>query len=547
MKHIHMLWCKRPKFSMDATVSERCASQLGMPSLFLYAYAQKKDPMDHNRAPGRNSDRTRTENERMIYMRENKMGTMKMPALVLNMSLPLMISLLVQSLYNIVDSIFVARIGEDALTAVSLAYPIQILMIAVSVGTSVGVNALLARSIGAKKYKDTTDIATTGLVLAVAGAVVFLILGLTCVGWFVDMFTDDAVIGGYTRQYLSIVMIFSLGSFIETMYQRFLQAVGNTFTSMITLIVGAGTNIILDPILIFGLGPFPEMGVVGAAVATVIGQWLAGGLAIILNRKLNPTVQVSFRDFHLRKSTLLKIYQVGLPTIITQALGSIMLTAVNAILITFSSTAVAFFGVYYKLQNFLFMPMNGLGQAAIPIVGFNYGAKKYDRIRSMLKIMIPGACVFAVIMSIVFAIFPGQLLSLFSASEMMLELGIPAVRVICGTFIFGAVTIILGYSMSGLGNGIVNMLGTALRQVIILIPAIWILSSMFGVEYAWYAYWISEIIAMIYAVIHSIRIMKKKGVLGEKQSSDVKLQEISQSIYRSRAVSAGYADTEDEK
>ncbi len=451
-------------------------------------------------------------------MKENKMATMQMPNLVLNMSLPLMISLLVQSLYNIVDSIFVAKMGEDALTAVSLAYPIQILMIAVSVGTSVGINALLARSIGAKKYKDTANIATTGLVLAITGAVVFMILGFTCVGLFVNMFTDDAAIGAYTRQYLSIVMIFSLGSFIETMYQRFLQSVGNTFTSMITLVVGAGTNIILDPILIFGLGPFPEMGVVGAAVATVIGQWIAGGLAIILNKKFNPVVQVDFKDFHLKKDTLISIYKVGLPTIITQALGSIMLTAVNAILITFSSTAVAFFGVYYKLQNFLFMPMNGLGQASIPIVGFSYGAKRFDRIRSMLKIMLPAAVILAVVMSVVFAIIPGQLLSLFSASETMLAMGIPAIRIICGTYAFAAVTMILGYSMSGLGNGVVNMMGTALRQVIILVPGIWILSSTFGVEYAWYAFWLSEIIAMLYAIFHSIRIMKRKDVLKKERA-----------------------------
>ncbi len=278
----------------------------------------------------------------------NKMGTMAMPKLVANMSLPLMISLLVQSLYNIVDSIFVSRIGEDALTAVSLAYPVQLLMIAVSVGTSVGVNAMLAQSIGAKREKDTRNIATTGMLLALAGMAVFMILGLTCAGLFVNMFTDDEVIGAYCRQYLTICMLFCAGTFIETMFQRFLQSVGDTFDSMISLVSGAVTNIILDPIMIFGLLGFPALGIRGAAIATVIGQWVAASIAVILNTKRNPVVKVGLKDFHFQKETIFKIYRVGLPTIVTQALGSIMLTAVNAILISYSSTAVAFFGVYYK-------------------------------------------------------------------------------------------------------------------------------------------------------------------------------------------------------
>ncbi len=439
-----------------------------------------------------------------------------MPNLVFNMSLPLMISLLVQSLYNIVDSIFVAKMGEDALTAVSLAFPIQLLMIAVSVGTAVGVNALLARSVGAKKYDETSNIATTGLLLAIGGALVFAVLGLVAAGWFADLFTSDPMIGNYTKAYLTICMIFCLGTFIETMYQRFLQSVGNTFDSMITLVVGAVTNIILDPILIFGLGPAPELGIQGAAIATVIGQWLAGAMAILLNKRHNPYVQPNLPGFRMRADVLAKIYKVGVPTIVTQALGSIMLTSVNAILITYSSTVVAFFGVYYKLQNFLFMPMNGLGQASIPIVGFSYGAKKYDRIIEMLKVMLPTAIAIALVVSVVFAIIPGQLLALFSASDAMLEIGIPALRIICATFVLASVTMILGYAMSGLGTGIVNMLGTALRQVILLVPGIWFLANHAGVDKVWYAFWVSEALALIYAVFASRHTLKKKGILTGK-------------------------------
>lgn len=443
----------------------------------------------------------------------NKMAVMPMPKLVVNMSLPLMISLLVQSLYNIVDSIFVARISEDALTAVSLAYPIQLLMIAVSVGTSVGINALLSRSIGAKEENSSKNIATTGVILSVAGTAVFMILGATCVQLFVNLFTDDPVIGDYCARYLRICMLLCLGTFIGTMYQRFLQAVGSNFDSMITLVVGAVCNIVLDPILIFGMFGLPEMGIRGAAIATVIGQWLTAVLAVVLNKIHNPLVNVGLKGFSFEKSTLLQIYKIGLPTIVMQALGSVMLTAVNAILIPFSSTAVAFFGVYYKLQSFLFLPMNGLGQASISIVGYCYGAQLYDRIRQMFKVALPIAIVLSLILSVIFFAIPGPLLSIFSASETMLEIGIPALRIISFTFAFGSVTIILGYALSGLGNGVVNMLGTAIRQVILVVPFIWIFSKLLGVEYAWWAFWISEVTAAVYAVLAAIRELRKKGIL----------------------------------
>ncbi len=445
-------------------------------------------------------------------MKQNKLGIMNMKQLVFNMSLPLMISLLVQSLYNIVDSIFVAKISETALTAVSLAFPIHILMIAFGVGTAVGVNALLSRSVGAKQYGETTKVADTGVVLALVATLVFM-LGSLLSGWFVSLFTDDAAIAADGKIYLLICMLFCGGSFIGTMYQRFLQSVGNTVDSMISLTAGAVTNLILDPIMIFGIGPVPAMGVAGAAIATVIGQWVSAFIAIYCNQKKNALVKVDFKGFHLDFNTVKNIYRVGLPTIITQALGSIMVSGVNAILISFSATAVAFFGVYYKLQSFLFMPMNGLGQAAIPIAGFNYGAKQYERIMEMLKIMLVSAVVISLIMTVVFFALPSQLLSLFNASEEMLAIGVPALRIISITFAFASVTMILGYTVSGLGNGLVNMIGTALRQVVLLIPCIYLLGNMGGINVVWYAFWISEVFAMGYAVIHSRKILRQKQIL----------------------------------
>lgn len=443
----------------------------------------------------------------------NKMGTMAMPKLIINMSLPLMISLLVQSLYNIVDSIFVARLGEEALTATSLAFPIQLLMIAVAVGTSVGINALLSKSIGAKDYEITENIAATGVILAGAGMIVFMLAGFCCTSWFVSLFTDDRVIGKLCEEYLYICMIFCAGTFIGTIYQRFLQSVGDTFDSMMTLIAGAVTNLILDPILIFGLAGIPALGIRGAAVATVIGQWVAAIMAVILNKWRNPLVNVRLHGYRPQKQILKQIYKVGLPTIVTQAIGSVMVTAVNAILMPYSSTAVAFFGVYYKLQNFLFMPMNGLGQAAIPIVGYNYGARKKERVIGLFKTILPMAAGIALAATCIFLVIPGPLLRIFSASEEMLELGVPALRIISLTFAFASVTMVLGYSVSGIGNGVVNMMGTAIRQLILLVPVLYLFVKCAGIHYAWYAFWIAEAAAVVYAACAARKELLKKGLL----------------------------------
>ena len=446
----------------------------------------------------------------MDSRKQNKMAVMPMGKLVFTMSLPLMISLLVQSLYNIVDGIFVARISEKALTATSLAYPIQILMVAVSVGTGVGVNALISRLLGARKHEEANCIATTGLVLSLICTAIFMLLGIFGVKFFVSMFTQDLETGALCESYLRICMIFCLGIFVETLAQRLLQAAGNTFLSMISLVVGALTNIILDPIMIFGLLGCPAMGIRGAAIATVIGQWMGAAVALVLNYLKNPEIRFAVKGYRLTLKDVASIYKVGFPTIIMQAMGSIMISTINGILMPISSTAVAFFGVYYKLQNFLMMPLNGLGQAAIPIVGFNYGAKNGSRVLQALKTMIPAAIVIALVGTGIFMAFPAQLLQLFAAGNEMLGIGIPALRIISVTFVFAAVTTILGYSASGLGNGVINMMGTALRQFLLLVPFVYLFATNGGVERIWYAFWISEGVAVVFSIFSVRREFAKK-------------------------------------
>lgn len=435
---------------------------------------------------------------------------MPMGSLILNMSLPMMVSLLVQSLYNIVDSIFVARLSEQALTAASLAFPVQMLMIAVGVGTAVGLNAILSKTLGKKDFEEASKVAMTGIFLSVASAVVFMIAGLDLAGPVSTAFTDDPAIAGLCKDYLWICMVFCLGNMACMTFQRLLQSTGNTFLSMVTLICGAVTNIILDPIMIFGLFGCPSWGIRGAALATVIGQWVSMFVGLYLNMKKNPDVKLTFKGFSLQGNRILEIYRVGLPTIIMQALNSVMVTAFNAILLPFSSTAVAFFGVYYKLQNFLFMPMNGLGQALIPIVGYNYGAKNRNRILGAAKVVYPAALAIALAGTAVFSLLGAPLLGLFSASGSMLAMGVRALRIISVSFILASVTMITGYFASGLGDGVTNMLGALLRQFFPLIPCAWILAHLGGIDAVWYAIWISETVGAAYCAIRFKMLVRKK-------------------------------------
>lgn len=439
-----------------------------------------------------------------MQQKQNKMGVMPIPRLLLTMAIPLMLSLLVQSLYNIVDSIYVSRISEKALTATSLAYPVQILMIALGVGTAVGINALLSRLLGQKKQEEVTKGAVTGLVLAALSSLLFIVVGLFFADGIANAMTRDAETASMCADYLRIVTLFCTGSFLETMIQRFLQASGKTGLSMVSLVVGAGTNIILDPIFIFTFG----MGVQGAAIATVIGQWLGAATALLLNMLRNPEVKISFKGFRLEKNTVTAIYKVGFPTIIMQAMGAVMNFGMNALL--GGGMVVAFFGAYFRLQSFLFMPMNGLGQACLPIIGYNYGANNPDRIRETVKTALKWGIALGLLFTALFMALPEPLLSLFNASEEMLSLGVPAIRIICVTFTLTSVTMILGLCASGLGNGTINMVGTAIRQVVLLLPCFALLKAVFGFPYAWFAMWIAEISAMLFAVISTRREINRK-------------------------------------
>lgn len=439
---------------------------------------------------------------------KNKLAEMPIRPLLYTMAVPLMLSLLVQSLYNIVDSIFVAKLSESALTAASLVYSVQFLMIAVGVGTAVGLNALLSRKIGAQKAEEACQAATTGLFLMLLTSLFFSLAGIFLSDTIACGMTADPELQELCQQYLSINLVYCWGIFLQTYGQRLLQAVGDTILSMISLIIGAILNIILDPIMIFGLFGCPAMGIRGAAVATVIGQMAGAAAALLFNRFRNPVIHVRFQHYHFCWQDVLDIYRVGLPTIVMQAIGSVMTFAVNTILLDVSATAVAFFGIYYKLQNFLMMPINGLGQAAIPVVGYNYGSKKMQRVRQTWHVLLPTGIILSLAGTILFWIFPKQLLSLFSASPEMLALGVPALRIISVTFVLAAVTILCGYFASGLGNGVINMVSAAIRQLVFLVPCLWIFIKTFGISRGWFAFWIAETIACLYSYCRSRKLLK---------------------------------------
>ena len=438
----------------------------------------------------------------------NKLAEMPIRPLLYTMAVPLMLSLLVQSLYNIVDSIFVARLSETALTAASLVYSIQFLMIAVGVGTAVGLNALLSRKIGEHKTEEACQAATTGLFLMFLTSLIFSIAGIFLSDTIATKMAADPELQALCKQYLSINLVYCWGIFLQTYGQRLLQAVGDTFLSMVSLIIGAVLNIILDPIMIFGLLGCPAMGIRGAAIATVIGQMVGAIAALLFNRFRNPIIHVHLKNYHFRWQDVADIYKVGLPTIIMQAIRSIMTFAVNRILLDVSATAVAFFGIYYKLQNFLMMPINGLGQATIPIVGYNYGDKKFQRVQQTWKILLPTGAVIALCGTVIFWCFPGQLLQLFSAGPEMLTLGIPALKIISVSFVMAAITILCGYFASGLGNGIINMISAAIRQLILLVPCLLIFIKISGISHSWYAFWIAEIVACVYSYCMSHKLLK---------------------------------------
>ena len=449
-------------------------------------------------------------NEETTQVRqENKMGVLPVNRLLITMSLPMMASMLVQALYNIVDSIFVSRINENALTAVSLAFPLQMLMIAIAGGTGVGVNAILSKSLGEKDYNRANKTAVNGIFLYLLSYLFFLIIGLTFVRPFYASQTSDPEILEFGVQYMTICCVMSFGIFAQFIFERLLTSTGRTLLTMITQSTGAIINIILDPILIFGLLGAPKMGVSGAALATVIGQIAAGTISCILNIKKNPDIEISFKGFKPDRELISEIYRIGVPSIIMQAIGSAMNYIMNKILIGFTSTAVAVFGVYFKMQSFIFMPVFGLNNGMIPIIAYNYGAKKRDRMMKTWKLSWLYATVIMVLGTLAYELIPGYMLRLFDASDTMMNIGVTAFRIIGIHFPVAAFCIVTGSMFQALGKSIYSMITSIMRQVVVLIPAAWLLSLLGQVDYVWWAFPIAEIMSAATTLFFFSRIYKR--------------------------------------
>jgi putative MATE family efflux protein len=442
---------------------------------------------------------------------ENKMGIMPIPKLILTMSLPMMISMLVQALYNVVDSIFVSQINENALTAVSLAYPIQNLMIAVASGTGVGVNALLSRSLGEKNFKQANKAANNSILLTALSYLVFLFVGLFGSRLFFTAQTSDPEIVEYGVQYMRIICTLSLGVFIQVNMERLLQSTGLTFYNMITQGLGAIINIILDPILIFGYFGLPKMGVAGAAVATVFGQLIGASLGIYFNFRKNKEIHLSLKAMRFDVPTVKAIYSVGVPSILMMSIGSVMTFGMNKILLMFSSTAAAVFGVYFKLQSFFFMPVFGLNNGIVPIIAYNYGAKNKKRIMQAVKIGCCAAFVMMMIGLVVFQLIPDTLLGFFNASEEMSAIGCTALRIISISYLFAGFCIVIGSIFQALGNGVYSLTVSVCRQLLVLLPCAYLLARVFNkVDAVWWAFPISEIMSIIVSLILFRRIYRNK-------------------------------------
>lgn len=446
----------------------------------------------------------------MEERKENKMGVMPVNKLLITMSLPMMISMLVQALYNVVDSIFVAMINEDALTAVSLAFPLQSLMIAVGAGTGVGINAILSKSLGEKNYERADKSANTGVLLALFGTALFIVIGILAVGPFYRSQTDSETIINYGIQYLTIVCCGSFGIYMQFVFERLLQSTGKTLYTMFTQGTGAIVNLILDPILIFGLLGMPKMGVAGAALATVIGQWAAGAEALVLNQKYNDEVHVSLSEIFKADFSMIKeIYRIGVPSMVMQAIGSVMTYGMNRILIGFTSTATAVFGVYFKLQSFIFMPIFGMNNGLVPILAFNYGAGKKDRFLKAMKLGIMYAMSIMMIGIILFQTCTRPLLSLFSASETMMAIGVPALRIICLSFLFAGFCIICGTVFQALGKSTYSMVVSIARQLVVLLPAAYLLSLTGNVNMVWFSFPIAEIMSLLVTLYYLRKINRE--------------------------------------
>ena len=449
----------------------------------------------------------------MVETKENKMGVMSEGKLLLSMSLPLMISMIIQALYNIVDSIFVAQFSQDALTGVTVAFPMQNLMIAVGSGTGVGISAFLSKSLGEGKRKLASKVAKTGLLLAVFSWILFTLIGVFLVRPFIASQTGVQAVIDYGSEYLSLCSVLSFGLFFQMTTERLLQSTGKTIFTMITQATGAVINIILDPIMIFGYFGVPAMGIAGAAVATVIGQCIAATLGIIFNLKINKELEFSFRGFRPDFGIIKRIYAVGFPSIVMMAISSVMTFAMNKLLDGFSTVATNVFGIYFKLQSFAVMPVVGLNNGMVPIISYNYGARRKDRIMKTIRYSIIFALSITIACMLVFQFFPEQLLMMFAtegeSNAALLEMGVPALRIISLNFIFAGFCIVSGSVFQALGNGVLSLIVSVARQLVVLVPAAYILAYLGGVNAVWWSFPLAECMSVICSAVFLIRCYKR--------------------------------------
>ena len=457
------------------------------------------------------------------------MGVMPVGKLLFTMSLPIMISMLVQALYNVVDSMFVARVSENALTALSMAFPIQNLMIAVSTGLGVGLNAVLSRALGAKDEKGVNRAATNGIMLLFICGLVFMLGGATIVRPYFEMQTDIAEIVESGVDYTTIVMLGSMGIFMQILFERLLQSTGRTLLTMVSQGVGAIANIILDPIFIFGLFGVPKMGVAGAAYATILGQWIAAAIGLVMNIRKNPEVSISMKGFRPHGATIRRILSIGIPSVVMQSIGSVMTFLMNQILIAFSATAVAVFGVF-QAPELAFMPVFGLNNGTVPIVAYNFGARRGDRMRQTIKYSICAAVAIMIVGMLMFQSIPDKLLRLFDASEEMLRLGIPALRIISISFPLAGFGIGAGSVFQALGYSVYSMIVSLIRQLVVLIPCAYAIGRVTGdVTGVWWAFVIAELVSLTASALYLrpreprrdphplIQPKSKKAVLSPKE------------------------------
>ena len=430
------------------------------------------------------------------HIKENKMGSMNIKRLILTMSAPIVVSMMVQSLYNVVDSIFVAQISEEAITAVSMAFPFQQLMMSVGIGTAIGVNSLLARNLGAKQFSQVNKIANNGLLLAFLSFIAFFMMGLLLSDKLITIQTDNQEIISHGPVYLRICLMGSLGIFTHLMFERLLQATGKTMYTMIAQISGALMNIILDPIMIFGWFGMPAMGLAGAALATVISQYIGALVVAFLCIRKEKDIDIGFRYMKPDFKIIRDIYAVGIPSIIMISISSVTIFSMNQILAKFSITAVALLGIYFKLQSFIFMPVFGLNNGIIPIVGYNYGASNKERMRETIFLGMRYAVTIMLIGTLIMMVFPDKLLGMFNASDQMMDIGRVAFRIICISFPFAAISIISIGVFQAIGKGTLSMIISIIRQLVVLVPLAYLFSLTGNLSMVWWSVIIAELVAV---------------------------------------------------